>query len=91
MKLIRGLFFIVIFVVSLSARERVNINFSNLEINDFVKLVSKITNKNILMNHKIIGTVDFISTTDVYEDELIDILVSTLESKGFSIVQKGSM
>ncbi|MDQ1268147.1 MAG: hypothetical protein QG560_790, partial [Campylobacterota bacterium] len=36
MKLIRGLFFIVVFVVSLSARERVNINFSNLEINDFI-------------------------------------------------------
>lgn len=91
MKLIRGLFFIVVFVVSLSARERVNINFSNLEINDFIKLVSKITNKNILVNHKIIGTVDFISTSDVYSDELMDILVSTLESKGFSIVQKGSM
>ncbi|MFA5233625.1 MAG: type II secretion system secretin GspD [Sulfurimonas sp.] len=91
MKLIRGLFFIVIFVVSLSARERVNINFSNLEINDFIKLVSKITNKNILMNHKITGTVDFISATDVYDDELMDILVSALDSKGFSIVQKGSM
>lgn len=91
MKLIRGLFFIVVFVASLSARERVNINFSNLEINDFVKLVSKITNKNILMNHQIIGTVDFISSTDVYDDELMDILVSTLESKGFSIVKRGSM
>ncbi|MBE0513719.1 type II secretion system secretin GspD [Sulfurimonas sp.] len=91
MKLIRGLFIIVVFVASLSARERVNINFSNLQINDFVKLVSKITNKNILMNHQIIGTVDFISTTDVYDDELMDILVSTLESKGFSIVKSGSM
>lgn len=91
MKLIRSFFIIVVLVVSLSARERVNINFSNLEINDFIKLVSKITNKNILVNHKIIGTVDFISTTDVYSDELMDILVSTLESKGFSIVKSGSM
>ena len=91
MKLIRNLLLLVVVVVSLSARERVNINFSNLEINDFIKLVSKVTNKNILVNHKINGTVDFISTSDVYDDELMDILISSLEAKGFSIVQKGSM
>jgi len=56
-------------------REQVNVNFANLEINDFIKLISKITNKNILINNKINGTVNFVSTAPVYDDELIGILV----------------
>jgi general secretion pathway protein D len=78
-------------VVSLSAREQVNVNFSNLQINDFIKLISKITKKNILINNKINGTVNFVSTTPVYDDELMGILVSVLESKGFTLIQKGSI
>ncbi len=72
-------------------REQVNVNFANLEINDFIKLISKITNKNILINNKINGTVNFVSTAPVYDDELIGILVSVLESKGFTLIKKGSL
>ena len=72
-------------------REQVNVNFSNLEINDFIKLISKITKKNILINHKVSGTVDFVSTSPIYDDELIGILVSVLESKGFTLIQNGSL
>lgn len=91
MKSIRVVFLVLSLVFVLSAREQVNVNFSNLEVSDFIKLISKITNKNILLNHKINGTVNFISTTPVYDDELIGILVSVLESKGFTLVQKGSI
>ncbi len=48
MRLIRLVFLVSSLVFVLSAREQVNINFSDLEINDFIKLTSKITNKNIL-------------------------------------------
>jgi general secretion pathway protein D len=75
----------------LHAREQVNVNFTDLQINDFIKLISKITHKNILINNKINGTVNFVSTTPVYDDELIGILVSVLESKGFTLVPKGSI
>ena len=81
----------MLLVVSLSAREQVNVNFSDLKIEDFVKLISKVTKKNILLNNKITGTVNFVSTTPVYDDELIGILVSVLESKGFTLVQNGSI
>lgn len=91
MRSIRIIFLILSLVLALSARERVNINFSNLEIEDFIKLVSKITNKNILINHRIQGTIDFVSTAPVYDDELMSILVSALESKGFSIIKEGSI
>ncbi|NPA60091.1 MAG: hypothetical protein GXO30_06470 [Epsilonproteobacteria bacterium] len=91
MRLIRVIFLVFSLVFVLSARERVNVNFANLEIKDFIKLISKITNKNILISHRVNGTVDFVSTTPVYDDELIGILVSVLESKGFTLVQNGSI
>ena len=91
MILIRYVLLVSVLVFSLSAREQVNVNFSNLQIKDFIKLISKITNKNILINRKINGTVDFVSTAPIYDDELIGILISVLESKGFTLIQKGSL
>ncbi|WP_324170590.1 type II secretion system secretin GspD [Sulfurimonas sp.] len=91
MRLIRTVFLILSLVLVLSARERINVNFSNLEIKDFITLISKITNKNILINHKVKGSVNFISSTPIYDDELMGILVSVLESKGFTIIQNGSI
>ena len=75
----------------LMAREQVNINFSNLEIEDFIKLIGKITHTNILLNDKVNGTVNLITTTPVYDDEVMGILISVLESKGFTMVRNGSV
>ncbi len=91
MKFVKTLLLSTLLVLSLNAREQVNVNFSDLQINDFIKLISKITQKNILINNKINGTVNFVSTTPVYDDELIGILVSVLESKGFTLVKDGSI
>jgi len=75
----------------LSAREQVNISFSNLAIEDFIKLIGKITHKNILINDKVNGTVNLITTTPVYDDEVMGILISVLEAKGFTMIQNGSV
>ena len=91
MTLIKTLLLTTILALSLSAREQVNVNFANLEINDFIKLIGKITNKNILINNKITGSVDFVSSSPVYDDELLEILVSVLESKGYTLVENGSI
>ena len=91
MRYIKILFLTTLLAFSLNAREKVNVNFSDLQINDFIKLVSKITSKNILINNKIVGTVNLISTTPVYDDELLGILISVLESKNFTLIQKGSI
>ncbi len=91
MKLIRNFLLICILVMSVSAREKVNINLSNLEIKDFIQLISKITKKNILVNHKVTGTVNFVSNTPIYDDELIGILVSVLNSKGYTLIENGSL
>ncbi len=83
--------FMMVFSLSLMAREQVNMSFSDLSIEDFIKLVSKITNKNILVNYKVAGKIDLITTTAIYDDEVMDILISVLESKGYTLVQNGSV
>ena len=37
------------------------------------------------------GTVNLVSTSPIYDDELMGILVSVLKSKGFTLVQNGSL
>lgn len=91
MTFIKTILLTTLLVFTLQAREQVNVNFSDLQINDFIKLISKITHKNILINNKINGTVNFVSTTPVYNDELVGILVSVLESKGFTLIKNGSL
>ncbi len=91
MTYIKTFILIALLSVSLEARQKVNLNFSDLQINDFIKLVAKITHKNILINYKVNGKVDLVTTTTVYDDEVLGILVSVLESKGFTIVNKGSI
>ncbi len=86
-----NIFFIVVLCMSLlQAREQVNVNFSHLPINKFIELVAKISGKNILVSYKVNGNIDFISSAPIYDDELIGILVSVLESKGYALVDKGS-
>ena len=75
----------------LFAREQVNINFNNLQINSFIKMVAKITSTNILVTNKINGSVDLITNAPIYDDELVGILVSVLESKGYTLIKNGSI
>jgi general secretion pathway protein D len=91
MRLIKIFLLTATLVLSLSAREQVHVSFSNLAITDFVKLISKITKKNILINNKVVGSVDFVSTTPIYDDELMGILISVLEAKGFTVIHDGSL
>ncbi|SFV70780.1 General secretion pathway protein D / Type II secretion outermembrane pore forming protein (PulD) [hydrothermal vent metagenome] len=91
MKFIKVTVLIVALSMTLFAREQVNVSFSDLAINDFIKLISKVTHKNILINNRINGKVNFVSTTPIYDDELMGILISVLESKGYTLVQDGSI
>ncbi|WP_345992182.1 secretin N-terminal domain-containing protein [Sulfurimonas sp. HSL-1716] len=91
MRFIKVSFLILFLVVNLYAREKVNVNLSNVEINDFIELISKIIHKNILINYKLTGKVNFVSSAPIYEDELMGILVSVLNTKGYTLVQNGSL
>ncbi|AZV45721.1 type II and III secretion system protein:NolW [Nautilia sp. PV-1] len=84
MKLIKLL--IILSVMLFGAQ--IELNFKNLEIKDFIKMVAKITNKNILLTNDIRGEVNFISVKPVNENEIYDILLNILRSKGYTIVSE---
>lgn len=88
------LMLVMTFALSIDANkpqpQEVNINFNNLQINDFIKLVSNVLHKNILLRTPIPGKVDFISTTPVYKKDLLTILQSVLGSNGYSLVDRDS-
>lgn len=75
---------------SLHAEDKLNANFSNLSVIDFIQLVSTVSNKNILNNYEIEGFVDLSNGSSIPESEFLDILLSVLKSKGYSLVDKGS-
>ena len=84
----------VAFILALSVQvhaEKVNINFANLSVNDFVKMVGKITGKNILIDGEIKGKINFVANKEgIEKDELIPLLNAILETKKMTLVNKGS-
>jgi len=71
--------------------EKVTINFSNLSTKDFVRMVGKITGKNILIDEEIKGKINFVANKEgVEKDELIPLLNAILETKKMTLVNKGS-
>ncbi|MGM0519369.1 MAG: type II secretion system secretin GspD [Campylobacterota bacterium] len=86
--------FLIVFLLQSSLfaqKQPMNINFNNLKIEDLIKITSKILNKNILLNQKIVGNVDFITNKPVYEDDMLDILVYVLADKGYTVVENGDI
>ena len=70
--------------------EKVDVNFRDLSINDFIKMVGKITGKNILVDGAIKGKINFVSNTPIEKSELIPLANAILETKKMSLVNKGS-
>ncbi|MEA3456257.1 MAG: type II secretion system secretin GspD [Campylobacterota bacterium] len=87
-RLILGL--MMLLTLALQAdEERVDVNFRDLSVKDFVEMVGKITNKNILINGDLKGKVNFVSTTPIKKSSLIPLANSILASKGLTLVDQG--
>lgn len=80
------LFFIIVLAFNLFSNDEININFKDLKIMDFIKITSKILNRNILITEEIEGNVNFVSNKPLNKNELIKILNYVLEDKGYNLV-----
>ena len=69
--------------------QTIEINFSNLKIVDFIKMVSRITGKNILISEQIEGNVEFVGTKPIRESKLITLLNQVLASKKMTLIDSG--
>ena len=67
--------------------KNIELNFQNLKLDSFIKLVAKITHKNILLTNNMIGKVNFVSVKPVNEKDIYAILLSVLRSKGYTLIE----
>ncbi len=88
-KLLLGLTVVLVMGLHSAEEERVDVNFRDLSVKDFVEMVGKITNKNILINGDLKGKVNFVSTAPIKKSSLIPLANSILASKGMTLVDQG--
>jgi len=81
--------FFTITVSLQAADDKVNINFRDLDMRDFIEMVSKITHKNILIDVPLKGKINFVSQKPISKSSLIPLANSILESKGYTIIDQG--
>ena len=83
------LLFLLLFSFQVHA-ERIDINFKNLSLSDFIKMIGKITQKNILVDENIQGNVN-LDILSIEKGELIPLTRFLLQRKGLMLVDKGYM
>lgn len=84
------LFFI--FTVKLFAQNELSmINFEDLSVNKLIEISSKILNKNIISTQAIEGKVNFVSNAPISKKELLDMLISVLNEKGYDLKEEGNL
>jgi general secretion pathway protein D len=86
-KIVLGL--VLVAFIGLQAEEKVDVNFRDLSVKDFIEMVSKITNKNILIEGDLKGKINFVSTTPIKKSSLLPLANSILQSKGLTLVDQG--
>jgi len=70
-------------------QDKIDINFRNLSMKDFIEMISKITHKNILVDVDLKGKINFISQEPIKKSSLIPLANSILSSKGYTIIDQG--
>ena len=69
--------------------ETVDVNFRDLSVKDFIEMVSKITEKNILIEAEPKGKINFVSTKPIKKSALFSLANSILSGKGLTIIDQG--
>lgn len=71
--------------------EMVNINMNNVQIRDFIKLISDLTGKGFMVDEKVRGKVTIISPRKVSINEAFRIFESVLEANDLTLVRAGKI
>jgi general secretion pathway protein D len=78
--------------VSIGApEEKVSLNFVNADIEEVIKAVSHITGRNFLIDPRVKGTINIVSSTPIPASLAYDILLSALRMQGFAAVESGGV
>ena len=77
-----------------TGRKRVKkfaLNFKDVEISEFLNIMSQLIGKNIVTDEKVRGKITISSAKKVPVSEAFDIMKSILEVKGLAVVETGSL
>ncbi|WP_462270386.1 type II secretion system secretin GspD [Desulfobacter sp.] len=73
------------------ASEFVSMDFNNVDIDVFIKFISKLTHKNFVVDTKVRGKVTIISPEKISVDDAYKVFESVLDIYGFATVETGSV
>ena len=79
-----------VFAASAQTREsgeKVSIDFSDVDINEFIKIISELTGKNFIVDRRVKGNITIISPSKISVEEAYRVFESVLEVNGFAMVQ----
>ncbi|WP_456418954.1 type II secretion system secretin GspD [Thermovibrio sp.] len=68
----------------------VQVNFEDVDIKDFTKIVSKATGKNIVVPPTLRGKITIVSPEPIPKKELLNLFAAALDELGYQIVDYGS-
>ncbi len=76
---------------SKSTDDYVTLNFTNIDINALIKVMSELTRRNFILDEKVAGKVTIMTPTKMSPDEAYQVFLSALEIKGFTTMEDGSV
>lgn len=76
---------------SIAAEEQVSLNFVNADIVEVIKAVSQITGRNFLIDPRVKGTLDIVSSTPIPASMAYDTLLSALRLQGFAAIESNGV
>ncbi|HEY9103647.1 type II secretion system secretin GspD [Chitinimonas sp.] len=71
----------------MAADDKVMLNFVNSDIDSTVKAVGLISGKNFVLDPRVKGTVNIVSSSPVRKQDVYEILLSALRLQGFAVVE----
>jgi general secretion pathway protein D len=68
-----------------------SLNFNDVEISEFLNVMSQLLGKNIILSDKVKGKISISSAKKVPLDEAFDLMKSILEIKGFAVIETANL
>jgi general secretion pathway protein D len=68
-----------------------SLNFNDVEVSEFLNVMSQLLNKNIILSDKVKGKITISSARKVPIDEAFDLMKSILEIKGFAVIETANL
>ncbi|HUJ18076.1 MAG TPA: secretin N-terminal domain-containing protein [Nitrospirota bacterium] len=74
-----------------SGDDFITLNFTNIDINALVKVMSELMRRNFILDERVTGKVTLMTPTRISPDEAYQVFLSALELKGFTAIEDGKI